>query len=471
MSERMLFIPLTKVDEEKRLIYGNAASEARDRPKGETFDYDSSKPHILAWSNEFAKVTEGKSFGNLRSMHQNISAGKLTDITFDDMAKTIDVVAEVVDDKEWEKVCKGVYTGFSFGGKIAKRWIDGAGEKRYTAIPHELSLGDYPAIPTATFTLVKIGGIEEEVPFAPVEAPDVLAKRDFSAAERKTDAKSGAAMPDGSFPIENEDDLKNAVKAYGRAKDKDAAKAHIKKRAKALGLTKLLPDDWSAGGKVKKIAGAEDLKKYLGEEAWDVQTALNALSYLYSLYSGESQPDEPPEQAKDLAAAIMHIKSFIESEIREKDEDDPNMALNAAAADLQKTGKAISGANLKHVQSIHDHACSLGADCSGMEKIAGLESELAKIAGAGGEETLAKIAGLEGELAKTVTERDGLQARVAELEAMPEPAKGALLDLAKVLGIDKDQEEGLGAGATPDPKDPIALIKAVHAGGGTVVRR
>lgn len=71
----------------------------------------------------------------------------------------------MVDDKEWEKVCKGVYTGFSFGGSYGKRWIDADGNKRYTAIRTELSLGDYPAIPTATFTLVKISGIEERVPF------------------------------------------------------------------------------------------------------------------------------------------------------------------------------------------------------------------------------------------------------------------------------------------------------------------
>lgn len=86
MSEHMLFIPLRKVDEQNRLIYGNAASEVSDRPRGEVFDYNSSKPYILAWSNEFAKLTGGKSFGNLRSMHQNISAGRVTDITFDDTA-------------------------------------------------------------------------------------------------------------------------------------------------------------------------------------------------------------------------------------------------------------------------------------------------------------------------------------------------------------------------------------------------
>lgn len=66
--------------------------------------------------------------------------------------------------------------------------------------------------------------------------------RDFNAKKRKSLAKSGAAMPDGSFPIENVQDLKNAVKLAGNAKDPAAAKAHIKKRAKALGQSDLVKD-------------------------------------------------------------------------------------------------------------------------------------------------------------------------------------------------------------------------------------
>jgi hypothetical protein len=71
-----------------------------------------------------------------------------------------------------------------------------------------------------------------------------LAKRDFSQKEREAAADEGQAMPDGSFPIKTVQDLKNAIRAVGRAKDPAAAKAHIKRRARALGATDLLPDDW-----------------------------------------------------------------------------------------------------------------------------------------------------------------------------------------------------------------------------------
>jgi hypothetical protein len=52
---------------------------------------------------------------------------------------------------------------------------------------------------------------------------------------RKKSAEKGHALPDGSYPIENVEDLKNAIQAIGRAKDPAKAKAHIKKRARALG--------------------------------------------------------------------------------------------------------------------------------------------------------------------------------------------------------------------------------------------
>jgi hypothetical protein len=72
----------------------------------------------------------------------------------------------------------------------------------------------------------------------------VLFKRQFSQDARDAAAESGAAMPDGSYPIKNASDLKNAIQAYGRAKNPAAAKAHIISRARALGLTDELPDGW-----------------------------------------------------------------------------------------------------------------------------------------------------------------------------------------------------------------------------------
>lgn len=69
-------------------------------------------------------------------------------------------------------------------------------------------------------------------------------KKNVSAMRRQRATDAGHAMPDGSFPIENAEDLKNAIQACGRAKDPEAAKAWIKKRAKELGAEDMLPASW-----------------------------------------------------------------------------------------------------------------------------------------------------------------------------------------------------------------------------------
>lgn len=75
-----------------------------------------------------------------------------------------------------------------------------------------------------------------------------------STAERKQAESKNQAMPGGRFPIRNRSDLSKAIKAVGRATDSNGnhseaerakVRRHIKRRAKALGLTSLLPDSWS----------------------------------------------------------------------------------------------------------------------------------------------------------------------------------------------------------------------------------
>ena len=81
------------------------------------------------------------------------------------------------------------------------------------------------------------------------EAAEIALKRAFPEDKRQEMAKEGTAMPDGSFPIASENDLRNAIMAHGRAKDSDAAKAHIKSRAAALGLEEMLPENWKTAEK------------------------------------------------------------------------------------------------------------------------------------------------------------------------------------------------------------------------------
>jgi hypothetical protein len=76
---------------------------------------------------------------------------------------------------------------------------------------------------------------------------DVTRFKEYDAEARERMAKSGEAMDDGSYPIANCEDLRNAIQAIGRASDPDATKRHIRRRKSALGCDEVeLPEDWSA---------------------------------------------------------------------------------------------------------------------------------------------------------------------------------------------------------------------------------
>lgn len=67
----------------------------------------------------------------------------------------------------------------------------------------------------------------------------------FTKEEREELAKEGKAMPDGSYPIRNDEDLKNAIATYGLGKSaKEDIRAHIIKRAKELNRESMIPENW-----------------------------------------------------------------------------------------------------------------------------------------------------------------------------------------------------------------------------------
>lgn len=79
----------------------------------------------------------------------------------------------------------------------------------------------------------------------------------YTAAQKQDMADQGQAMvnDDGSisYPIKTKGDLRKAIRAVGRGgADHDKIRAHIVDRAKALGLTSMIPDNWNADGSLKR---------------------------------------------------------------------------------------------------------------------------------------------------------------------------------------------------------------------------
>lgn len=84
----------------------------------------------------------------------------------------------------------------------------------------------------------------------------------YSADQLQTLLSKGQAMKndagDPAYPIADEDDLRKAIRAVGRGgADHDKIRAHIIKRAKALGKADLIPADWTSKPPAKAKESAE----------------------------------------------------------------------------------------------------------------------------------------------------------------------------------------------------------------------
>ena len=396
-----IFARITKVDEATGKVWGRAVMEEVDR-SGEIFDYESSKPNFIKWSEAVAKATDGKSVGNLRAMHGKIAAGKLFEITFNDAEKAIDIGTEVVDPVEREKCVKGVYTGFSIGGRYAKKWDDAVqkGVTRYTADPNEISLVDLPCGPSAQFTVVKSDGAEELRKFeTTLDNSEALAKW-IDALDESVRAVILAKLAPTTAAAAADPVAKDFTAQAERLAKNDAAETAGNVLRVLLDLPPIEKGLWSVAdfaGVLSQLACITDCAD--DEAAWEGD--------------GSKVPAQLRAALKPLADAFLAMAA-----------EEVNEAIKPATEEVIVLELAASG----------DLAKSLGiADSAGaLEKVSALAADLAKAQG--------DLAAAADSLTKMTEERDGALAKVAELtkqyaDWLKQPAapKGA----AKVVTVEK----------------------------------
>lgn len=215
----------------------------------------------------------------------------------------------------------------------------------------------------------------------PAEAYAYL-KREFTQDERQAAADKGHALPDGSYPIENKQDLKNAIQAVGRAKDPAKAKAHIKARAKDLGATDMLPESWSKRAVLVGIAavvaeqvakGAMDFTTAAGmidawQDAGELMCALrDALHALDCSMQSIMNDDDVDDKQGAIATSYEQFKTYLDDLAVDDD-------------DTEKRDMANDPAVSPAVQKIIDDAVAAAvAKAAGDKdvKIAKMELELA----------------------------------------------------------------------------------------------
>ena len=280
------FFAITKSEKQEDgslMVYGKATDDSVDMDSQICDDnwLKTAMPKWMEW-------------GNIREQHSAIAAGVATE--YEQKADGHYIRARVIDPNSVKKVDAGVLKGFSIGIKGARVIKDNIAKNGRIIGGEiiEVSLVDRPANPNAKLTIAKalngdLTAVEEYKEFkAPL--PTEIFKREVSDEERKRLADRGAAMPDGSYPIANVADLKNAIQAFGRAKNPSAVKKHIIRRARALNAVDQLPEDWNITKAIEVLKSIDaDVTKFDADTA---EVARRAISQLVSDAASEASDDK-----------------------------------------------------------------------------------------------------------------------------------------------------------------------------------
>jgi len=252
-------VPIMKFEEQSDgsvIVHGMCTSDTEDLDS-QIIDLDFSRKGLAEW---------GATFGNVRQMHStNLPpAGKAIEV---DTSRPdgVYLTARIVEPVAVKLVKEGVYGSFSVGiskpriirDKVAKngRVVDG--------VFSEVSIVDFPALPTAKFTVVKRAKTEIENLEKTLTPIGTLYKRQMDpnvggGVDRDKIPAEDFAGKDRSFPIVTPSDVADAAQSIGRAgKDNyssDQLKANIIRIANRKGADFVaeLPESWKAAEKAEE---------------------------------------------------------------------------------------------------------------------------------------------------------------------------------------------------------------------------
>jgi len=421
-----LFAEISKteeLDDGTIKVWGYASSDVVDSD-GETITADAMK----------AALPDYMKFGAVREMHQAKAAGTAIEAEVQEDGRTF-FGAHVVDSEAVKKVKAGVYKGFSIGGKATER--DELNKSIIKSLKLvEVSLVDRPANPEAVFTMYKAEGLGDGdggggAPAAEAPAIDQLAdllnKRQITPEQLLGLAKTAAApAPDtlekGMWSVQ---DFASVIATLGWICQD--AQSETDWEGDSSPVPAQLRTWFAQGIEIFKAMAAEETAELLAS----LKTS-----------AGEIDVIEMAARGSDIAKAGAKFSKDAKDKLAKA-----HQAIKAASYHLASTGYDQDGAD-------SDTGKAAGAD------------DLAKVAG---ELDLAKS-----DLVKVAGERDALQKRVKELEAMPAPGKALLKAVGKAADVG-DTLSGDSAvvnkvapvvDARGEENEVASLIKMVHSSGG-----
>lgn len=213
-----------------------------------------------------------------------------------------------------------------------------------------------------------------------VRAADYESLGYISMKDRKRLAQEGKALPDGSYPISNESDLKNAIQAYGRSKPskRAAVRRHIMKKARGMGRSDLIPEKWKSAAIIDEEVQA--LREYAAQlkeglltaETENVEAVTeDAISAAGAKYiSGKNQPRDAKGKFRQVLARIKQdlgtsgLQNVVEKVEEAENLDDAGnyAAAVQAATDLMEIFNRLDSGSLnpESVENVREAARQLG---------------------------------------------------------------------------------------------------------------
>lgn len=214
------FVPIDKVDAERRMVWGYASTEALD-----------SAGDRIALSALREALPDYMKFANIREMHQPSAVGRTVAAVVDDVGLYIG--GHIVDDAAWKKVQARVYNGFSVGG-----WETGRDGEWITGLKlAEISLADRPSNPESVFDIWKIetgGGNAQMFNLKKYGGPENASEEDVTKFLDKLVSERDQAAADKRTHLEKNLSLeKQLAEVKGTAAEALELQAKVEKLEKA----------------------------------------------------------------------------------------------------------------------------------------------------------------------------------------------------------------------------------------------
>lgn len=413
MNKLNIFAEIRKIDEDQRMVYGYASTDALDH-QGERV----AKEAIANALPDYMK------FGNIREMHGNSAAGVTESATVDD--KGLYIAAKIVDDNAWKKVKEKVYKGFSIGGKKLSKVKDTITKLNLT----EISLVDRPANPEAVFDLYKADDIEKECEDNTEKVEKIAERKDVNPKEgtKKYGKVKFGDPKNKKYPIDTEEHIRAAWNYINKEKNSakyDSSDLSAIKRRIVAAWKRVIDKNGPPSAAAKKFTQSDFQKgMYEVSQLACMLANLDALEDMVSMENQfEGDDSDIPKRLQDAVKILGDIlRDMVDEEVDEMTND--KKIEQSEKPEMQKT--------------------SLTAD------------DIQKA-------IMSATAPLLEKMEKVLSDNEQLSKRVKELESMPEPSKVIL----KAVDKSSDNTVKDDIKKLDDIKDPAEMIKKIHETGGT----